>query len=560
MVGGGVRISEAQDTAPSTLRLQPVLGGLTDPLYVTSAHDGSRRLFVVEQVGRIKVLGPGETSPTVFLDIVSRVLSGGERGLLGLAFHPRYATNGRFFVNYTRRTDGATVIAEYHVSSSDPDVASRVEKVILTVAQPFSNHNGGMIEFGSDGFLYIGLGDGGSANDPDDRAQDRNDLLGKLLRIDVDTPSGATPYSSPSSNPFFGSAVGRDEIYALGFRNPWRFSFDRATGDLLAGDVGQDAWEEIDVVTRGGNYGWRVFEGNHCTNIDPCDTSGLTFPIAEYAHSVGRCSVTGGYAYRGSRSTLPAGTYVFGDFCTGEIFALSGGGPTLLMNTSRLLPSFGEDEAGEIYVVDLGGAVDRLVNTASGSIAASPNPVKACDGSGLGVTNVSWSARGVSIVEVRLGSPTGTLFARTGPEGSKTTGKWVRNGTKFFLQNVTGGMALDSLHTLATVTIAVTSNGCPTRSGTISASPNPIPVCDGSGLGVTNVAWSSVGTTVVEVHLGSPSGTLFARSGPSGDKRTGKWVRDGTSFLLQDVSGGRPLTTQNTIAATTVSLSTAGCP
>jgi glucose/arabinose dehydrogenase len=210
-----------------TLVLEPILSGLTGPVYVTNAHDGSGRLFILEQEGRIKVLPPGATSSTLFLDLTSRVLAGGERGLLGLAFHPRFATNRRFFVNYTRKPDGATVIAEYHLTPTDRNMADTQEAILLTVPQPFANHNGGMIEFGPDGFLYIGLGDGGSGNDPGNRAQNTEDLLGKILRIDVDHPqSSSVPYSSPASNPFFGSMPGRDEIFALGLRNPWRFSFD----------------------------------------------------------------------------------------------------------------------------------------------------------------------------------------------------------------------------------------------------------------------------------------------------------------------------------------------
>jgi len=347
------------------IELVPVLEGLTKPLFVTNARDGNNRLFVVEQDGRIQVLQPGATAPTIFLDITSKVLSGGERGLLGLAFHPQLTSNRRFFVNYTRRPDGATVIAEYRVSISNANVADINESVLLTIPQPFANHNGGMIEFGPDGFLYIGMGDGGSGDDPGDRGQDIQELLGKILRIDVDHPqSPSLPYSSPSTNPFFGPVLGRDEIFALGFRNPWRFSFDRGTGQLFVGDVGQGAREEVDMVTLGGNYGWRVFEGNRCTNLGPapCNASSFTPPIAEYDHTGGRCSVTGGYVYRGSKSSLPAGGYVYADFCSGEILLLSNGAQSLLLDTALSISSFGEDEAGEIYVVGLGGTVHRIIN------------------------------------------------------------------------------------------------------------------------------------------------------------------------------------------------------
>ena len=356
-----------QDLSPDgvAIELVPVLEGLTNPLYVTNARDGSNRLFIVEQAGRILVLQSGAAAPTVFLDIRSKVLSGGERGLLGLAVHPQMTDNRRFFVNYTRQADGATVIAEYRVSAANRDVAEASESALLIVQQPFANHNGGMIEFGPDGFLYIGRGDGGSSNDPDNRAQNTHELLGKILRIDVDHPeSPSAPYSSPSTNPFFGADPGRDEIFAVGFRNPWRFSFDRGTGQLFVGDVGQNAREEIDIVTLGGNYGWRVFEGNRCTNLGPapCNASSFTPPIAEYDHTGGRCSVTGGYVYRGSKSSLPAGGYVYADFCSGEILFLSNGVQSLLLDTALSISSFGEDEAGEIYVVGLGGTVHRIIN------------------------------------------------------------------------------------------------------------------------------------------------------------------------------------------------------
>lgn len=361
-VGGVPVVSRVQDT--STIVLENVLTGLTSPVYVTHSRDGSHRLFIVEQPGRIKVLQPNSASPTVFLDITSKVLAGGERGLLGLAFHPQFESNRRFFVNYTRRPDGATVIAEYLASNTNPNLAETGEIILLSIAQPFRNHNGGMIEFGRDGYLYIGMGDGGSANDPGNRAQNINELLGKLLRIDIDHPSGATGYSSPPDNPFFGPVAGRDEIFAFGLRNPWRFSFDELTGQLYAGDVGQGAREEIDIITNGGNYGWRVFEGTRCTNNDPglCSFGGVTAPIAEYEHNAGRCSITGGYVYRGSKRTLPFGAYIYADFCTGEVFLLEGGTQRLLMDTDLSVSSFGEDEEGEIYIVGIGGAIHRINN------------------------------------------------------------------------------------------------------------------------------------------------------------------------------------------------------
>ncbi len=345
------------------IELVEVVAGLSSPIYLTNAHDGSRRLFIVEQDGRIKVLGPGSTAPQVFLNITSKVLSGGERGLLGLAFHPQFSTNRRFFVNYTRRPDGATVIAEYQASALSPNVAETDERVLLTIAQPFANHNGGMIEFGPDTFLYIAMGDGGSANDPGNRAQNTQELLGKILRIDVDRTQSGLSYATPSDNPFIASA-GRDEIYAYGLRNPWRFSFDRSTGALYAGDVGQNAREEIDIITRGGNYGWRVKEGTNCTSNDPsmCASLSSIAPIAEYSHTGGRCSITGGYVYRGTLGSLPVGAYVYADFCTGEIFLLKDGTTSLVLDTPFNITSFGEDEAGEIYVVGADGTIRRFGN------------------------------------------------------------------------------------------------------------------------------------------------------------------------------------------------------
>ena len=372
----GMLPSRGTSSGHPAVELQPVLDGLSSPVLLTHAGDDSNRLFIVEQRGTIQVLGPGGTSPTLFLDITARVRSGGERGLLGLAFHPAFESNRRFCVNYTRIGDAATVIAEYRASATGPDTADSDETVLLTIDQPFSNHNGGMIAFGPDGFLYIGMGDGGLANDPGNRAQDNGTLLGKMLRIDIDSPASVeVPYSSPATNPFVGDPSGRDEIYATGLRNPWRFSFDRSTGDLYAGDVGQNATEEIDVITLGGNYGWRVFEGSGCSGLGPaaCIEANFTAPVVEYTNTgeFGRCSVTGGYVYRGIRQSLPRGSYVYGDFCSGEIFTLQGGTTTLLLDTGLSPSSFGEDEAGEIYVVDLNGAVHKIVNPSASTFAFS---------------------------------------------------------------------------------------------------------------------------------------------------------------------------------------------
>jgi glucose/arabinose dehydrogenase len=339
---------------------------LTNPTFVANANDGRGRMFILEQGGRILVVPRGSSTATVFLDLTDRVLTSTERGLLGLAFHRGFGENRRFFVYYTRKPDGAIVVAEYHASASDPDVADKQDTLILAIDHPNAEHNGGMLEFGNDGFLYISVGDGGPGNDPSNHAQDLNSLLGKILRIDIDHPANANvAYSSPRTNPFYGSKPGRDEIYAYGFRNPWRFSFDPVTEELYVGDVGQDAVEEIDVVESGGNYGWRVFEGWRCTNLGPAPCSAENFinPIHAYVHTgrAGRCSITGGYVYRGNKQTLPFGAYVFGDYCTGEILMLYRGEEKLLLRTTKRITAFGVDEDGELYVA--GGTVDRIVNS-----------------------------------------------------------------------------------------------------------------------------------------------------------------------------------------------------
>lgn len=417
--------------------LEPVLSNLSSPVLVTNARDGSNRLFVIEQPGRIQVLQPGASMPSVFLDITARVFAGGERGLLGLAFHPHFQANRRLFVNYTRRPDGATVIAEYRVSATNPNVVDSNETVHLVIPQPFENHNGGMIAFGADGFLYIGMGDGGSANDPQNRSQNVDELLGKMLRINVDQANGSTPYSSPSDNPFFGATAGRDEIFALGLRNPFRFSFDRATGQLYAGDVGQGVREEIDIITRGGNYGWRVFEGTRCTNLGPaqCIAANFQAPVAEYDHTGGRCSVTGGYVYRGTRGTLPTGAYIYADFCTGEMFLLQGTTQSFLQDTNLNISSFGEDETGELYVVNLNGTVHRLVNSCTYSI--SPASRGAAAGGETFTVNVTtqsgcgWSAVSnngfINVTSGASGTGSGTVTLTVALNGSGVP----RTGTVF---------------------------------------------------------------------------------------------------------------------------------
>ena len=346
------------------LSLAPVVSGLDRPVYVTHSGDGTNRLFIVEQAGRILIWQSSSPVLTTFLDIRPRVLSGGELGLLGIAFHPNFEENRRFFVNYTRALPGEirSVVAEYGASAQNPDSASPSERVLLEFNQPFSNHNGGHLAFGLDGYLYVGTGDGGSGGDPFGLAQNRNTLLGKILRIDVD---GVFPFSIPPDNPFVGESGVRQEIWAFGLRNPWRFSFDRVTGELYAADVGQDLLEEVNLVVKGGNYGWDIMEGTHCfpPSESGCDTSGLVPPIAEYGRTEGR-SVTGGYVYRGSRSTVFRGAYIFGDFETGRIFSLVRSGSSWIrseqLRSGLSISSFGEDESGELYLVDYNGSILRL--------------------------------------------------------------------------------------------------------------------------------------------------------------------------------------------------------
>ena len=351
-----------------TIELELVVDGLDQPDGVANAGDGSNRLFVLEQPGRIRVVQDGTLVDVPFLDITDRVGNdGSEQGLLGLAFHPDYANNGRFFVNYTDN-DGDTVISEFAVSG-DPNIADPAsEAMILFVEQPAGNHNGGNLVFGPDGYLWIGLGDGGAAGDRFQNAQNPGTLLGSMLRIDID---GAEPYGVPADNPFVEDSNARSEVWAYGLRNPWRYSFDRLTGDLYIADVGQGAWEEISLAragsTGGENYGWPIIEGSHCYGADNCDTEGLIQPITEYDHPGGNCAVTGGYVYRGVESPALWGTYLYADYCSGNFWGLrvSESGVEnrhFFQQNGALFASFGEDEQGEVYIVSMQtGALYRIV-------------------------------------------------------------------------------------------------------------------------------------------------------------------------------------------------------
>ena len=352
------------------IRLTRIISGLSSPLALVSPEDGSGRLFVVEQGGAIRIWDGSQILPTPFLQ--KSVASGSERGLLGLAFDPDFASNRFFFIHYSAPGSGDSVVSRLRVSATDPNLAvASSEVVLLTQNQPFANHNGGHLAFGPDGFLYLGLGDGGGAGDPQNNAQDLGNLLGTVLRLAAPSdPADPSPqFTVPASNPFVGIA-GRDEIWVYGLRNPWRFSFDRATGDLFIGDVGQDQIEEISLqpaASGGGeNFGWRRMEGTSCFNPSSgCNDGTLTLPILEYTHAVG-CSITGGFRYRGSAFPSLAGIYFFGDFCSGRIWGATPDGSgdwqmAELLDTALGIGSFGEDENGELYVLDVsGGTVDRI--------------------------------------------------------------------------------------------------------------------------------------------------------------------------------------------------------
>jgi glucose/arabinose dehydrogenase len=356
---------------PEHLRLEPFARGLDRPINLTNAGDGSGRLFANEQDGVIRVIGPdGAVRAQPFLDIRSLVLSGGERGLLGLAFHPGFPDQPHIFVDYTRVPDGATVIAEFRATADRADPAS--QRVLLLIPQPFANHNGGQLAFGPDGYLYIGMGDGGSGGDPFGNGQNTHALLGKILRLDMDgAPASGKAYAIPRDNPFASGGIrpgaGAPEVWAYGLRNPWRFSFDAANGDLYIGDVGQGSWEEIDrqpAGSRGGeNYGWNAMEGDHCYRSG-CDPGRYVKPIAEYGHDQG-CAVIGGYVYRGTQQPILRGVYVFSDNCSGILWTLQVDegrlAPKVVLDSGESISSFGVGDNGEIYAADLGGGISRLV-------------------------------------------------------------------------------------------------------------------------------------------------------------------------------------------------------
>jgi glucose/arabinose dehydrogenase len=332
--------------------------------------DSSGLIFVTEQRGVIQAFTAGQPQEGshVFLDITDRVnREGNEEGLLGLAFDPDYRENGHFYVYYSAANPRRSIISRFSLDQGNPGVANpQSEFIVMEIAQPYSNHNGGQLAFCPDGYLYIGLGDGGSSGDPHGNGQNLGTLLGKILRIDVSGLSVTVKYKIPPDNPFADTPGARPEIWACGLRNPWRFSFDEETGLMWAGDVGQNSWEEINIITRGANYGWNIMEGFHCYSpATGCDQSGLTLPIVEYDHSQG-CSITGGYVYRGDNIPSLRGYYIYGDYCSGKIWALGYQGNAvttniLLVDSGLSITSFGEDLAGDLYVLSREGGIYSLV-------------------------------------------------------------------------------------------------------------------------------------------------------------------------------------------------------
>jgi glucose/arabinose dehydrogenase len=359
------------DLAVVRTALQPIATGLTAPLYATGAHDGSGRLFVLEQAGTVRLIRNGSLAPDPFLDLKDRVASGGERGLLGLAFAPGFGpAEPRLYVHYSNH-DGDTTIAELRATPGADRVDPATERIVLVQQQPYANHNGGWIGFDAQGRLLIGLGDGGSGGDPENRASNLATMLGKILRIDVLAgPADGRAYAIPPDNPFVTTAGARPEILDFGLRNPYRDSIDPVTGTLWIGDVGQNAWEEVDAAPAGAaglDFGWRRWEGRHCYNPPTgCDAAGVTMPLTEYGHDQG-CAIVGGVVYRGAAIPALDGAYLFGDYCSGKLWAIDAGGgggqtPVLLLSSGLAIGSMTADDTGEVVVTDLrGGAVLRLV-------------------------------------------------------------------------------------------------------------------------------------------------------------------------------------------------------
>lgn len=523
-----------------------VYSGLSQPVDITSARDGSGRLFVVQQDGRIRVVRNGVLLATPFLDLRGAVTFSGEQGLLGIAFHPQYATNRQFYVNYTRTADGATVVARYTAPTAASDVADPASaQILLTIAQPYTNHNGGSVKFGADGYLYIGMGDGGSGNDPEARAQDKTTLLGKILRVDVDH---GTPYAIPPGNPFANGVGGLPEIFAIGLRNPWRISFDRTTGDFWIGDVGQGAVEEIDLLPAGtgagANLGWRVVEGNQCTGLSgpvACNDPTLTAPVFTYTHSFG-CSVTGGFMYRGQAVPSLLATYVYGDFCSGIIWGAQKNGSgqwiaTQLGDTTFGITSFGEDEAGELYFSDYNaGDIYKFVDTAPPT-----SPLLALTATSLdfGNVNVGTTSPVQTITVNNAGGGTLALTSVTSTGGGSFSPEFTRGGTCANGTSLTGAQTCTVTFTLRplmaglrSASLGIASNGggitVPVSGTGVAAAPPPALGASATSLSFGSVSLGASSATQAVTVTNTGGGTLTLATLTPGGANSGDFIRSGT--------------------------------
>lgn len=516
-----------QAVESQTLTISQFATGFSSPVGVENA--GDNRLFVLQQRGLIKIVNPnGSVNSTPFLDISNLVSqTGDERGLLGLAFHPDYENNGYFYINYTRSSNGATRISRFSVNPSDPNTAlANSEVEIITISQPYSNHNGGQIRFGPDGYLYIGMGDGGSSGDPQNYAQNPMVFLGKMLRIDVDNGS---PYSIPSSNPFSGSLSIENEIWAIGLRNPWRFNFDRCTGDLWIADVGQNAYEEIDFQpassTGGENYGWRCYEGDHNYNTNGCgSSSNYTFPVFEYAQSGSNgCSVTGGFVYRGGQFGSLFGGYLHTDYCSGKMWFTepdgNNGFTTSVLGTflANQYTSFGEDYLGELYVV---GRYNGILYKITANECEPTAFIKNGDVTLCGSESVELEA----------------IF------GEDLNYQWRdANGD---INGATSSTYTTS--TAGTYTVYVTKNvSCTAESAPITVTVQPLPTVSFSGLDV-NYCINNATVTLTP----NPAGGTFSGPGTSGNDFDPATAGVGTHDIVYTYTDGNGCTNSSTVQTT----------
>ncbi len=433
-----------------TIALQNFASGFASPVDI--ANCGDNRLFIVEQDGLIRILNNnGTVNSTPFLNITTLTNESGEQGLLGMAFHPNYSSNGFFYINYTNNS-GNTVIARYSVNATNPNLANPTGTILLTINQPYSNHNGGTLKFGPDGYLYIGMGDGGSGGDPGNRAQNINELLGKMLRIDVNS---GTPYSIPSNNPYVGVA-GLDEIWAIGLRNPWKFSFDRLTGDLWVADVGQNQYEEVNRATStesGLNYGWRCYEGNTAYNTTGCAAqSTMKSPLFITTHSNGFCSITGGYVYRGTQYPNFQGKYLFSDYCKAQIGISDSLGNVIFSQTfsGNNFVSFGEDANGELYVSSISnGTVYKIIDSSLELSEHSKNEVLIYPNPSKNEVYIKNTNLGNPITKVEICDINGkTILTENNHTNSIDYVKTQSLQSGFYVMKITNNLGLHSIHKL----------------------------------------------------------------------------------------------------------------